>query len=342
MRETDEQYSDEDKVTIQNLAKSLWEMARRASAIAITTHIESDGDGMVAAFALQHLLQLDGLKATIVTDGEDLSLYSFLQQEPQVQSYKAGDSADLVIVLDCNSYDRLGQRAELVSTARQVAVIDHHVIEHNPIRADLEYIDTKYASVGALLYDAFESKLHDLSAEEQSHFAECVYVTLLNDTNNYTNANTDARVFALSAKLVEHGARPYQLYMAYMQNNSAGEMRYIGGTLATIELHHQDEILFMHSDLALKESCKVDPALFRKATRYVQGVRGLKALVYFREDEPGLWKLSLRSLNLNVQEIASRYGGGGHRQASGCTMQGTLSEIKQKILGDLTKAMNPQ
>ena len=334
--------TDEDNVNIQTLAKDIWELARPATTIAITTHVESDGDGMVAAFALQHLMQLEGFEATIVTDDEDLSLYSFLGHEPSVIGYKASATTDLVVVLDCNSYDRLGQRAELVSSAAKVVVIDHHVIEHNPIKADLAYIDTKYASVGALLYAVFESQLQALSLEEQSYFAECVYVTLLNDTNNFTNANTDAGVFELAAKLVKHGAKPYQLYMAYMQNNSAGEMRYIGGTLATIELHHNEEILFMHSDLALKESCKVDPALFRKATRYVQGVRGLKALVYFREDEPGLWKLSLRSLALNVQEIASRYGGGGHRQASGCTMQGSLSEIKKRILDDLKQAMKAQ
>lgn len=329
-------------MSIHNLADNLRTLLQSAASIGITTHVESDGDGMVAAFALQNLLQVQGFESTIITDGEDLSLYSFLEGERQVQSFHEGMAFALMIVLDCNSYDRLGARAALVSQAATVVVIDHHVKEHNPIAAELEYIDAAYASVGALLYDAFEAMINLQPEATQRYLAECIYTTLMNDTNNFVNANTDAKTFELAAKLVAHGAMPHLLYMAFLQNNSAMEMRYIGSTLATIELHHEGQILFLHSDYALKAKLNVNPESFKQATRYVQGVRGLKALVYFREDEPGVWKLSLRSLKLNVQQIASQYGGGGHRQASGCRLNGKLAELKEQILRDITQAIAAQ
>lgn len=326
-------------MNIEHLADTLLQLVEQASQIAISTHRESDGDGMVAAFALQYYLKCIGRKSTIISDGEDLGRYFFLKEDREVIPYSPDCSFDLVIVVDCNSYDRLGARVDLVRNAKQVVVIDHHVIEHNPIQAQLSFIDSTYASVGAVLYAAFAQKLPALSSAQQRYFAECVYVTLLNDTNGFVNANTDEKVFELAASLVRHGTQVNHLYMDFMQNHTAGEMKYIGATLATIELVEDQQILLMHSAYALKQQCEVDPETFKQATRYVQGVKGLKAIVYFREDQPGEWKLSFRSLEIDVQKIASKYGGGGHRQASGCQISGSLTEIKKMLTEDLKKAI---
>jgi phosphoesterase RecJ-like protein len=286
-------------------------------------------------------LDLEGLKAPIISDGEELTQYSFLGSKARVVTYTDQMSFDVLIVLDCNSMDRLGARAELVNRAKHVIVIDHHVLEHNPIPASLQYIDSAFCSVGAQLYAMYESRIDALSPEDQIYFAECIYTTLLNDTNNFVNANTDAAVFDLAAKLVRHGANPHRLYFEFLQNNSVSEMAYIGDALSHIEVH-EGNILFLHSDYAAKKRLQVNPEDFKQATRYVQGVRGLTALVYFREDEPGLWKISLRALHLDVQKIAALHGGGGHRQAAGCRLQGSLEDVKATILQDIQRARGAQ
>ena len=326
---------------ISDLYSDMMAILEPGLSIAITTHVESDGDGMVAAFALQHLLELDGLKAPIISDGEELIQYSFLGSKARVVTYTDQMSFDALIVLDCNSMDRLGNRAELVNKANHVIVIDHHVLEHNPIPASLQYIDTSFSSVGALLYTMYESRIDSLSSADRVYIAECIYTTLLNDTNNFVNANTDAEVFDMAAKLVRHGANPHRLYFKFLQNNSINEMAYIGDALSHIEVH-EGNILFLHSDYAAKQRLQVNPEDFKQATRYVQGVRGLTALVYFREDEPGQWKISLRALHLDVQKIAALHKGGGHRQAAGCRLQGSLEEVKATILQDIQRASGAQ
>lgn len=324
---------------IQDLADSLFQLAHEATAIAITTHLDSDGDGMVAAFALQRILTQQAYASTIVTDGESLKPYAFLGEQWQAQSYSSTMHFDLVIVLDCNSLDRLGARAQMVHEAKIVLVIDHHIIEHNPILTKFSWIDPSFAATGAQIYTAFAAVIATLPPADQLYIANCVYVTLLNDTNNFSNANTDADVFHLAARLMQHGIKPHLLYMAFMQSHSATEMRYIGLTLATIELHHQDEVLYMHSNYALAEACELNPQSVKKATQYAQGIAGVKALVYFREDEPSLWKVSLRSLSLDVQKIAALFGGGGHQRASGFRKHGKLPEIKQALLQVLSSAI---
>jgi len=130
------------------------------------------------------------------------------------------------------------------------------------------------------------------------------------------------------------------LYKEFFLNHSAEEMRYVGQTLATIELHHNRKVLFMHSTLQMSIENNIDPESVMNITRWVQGVAGLDAIVYFREEEPGRYKLSLRSTKLDVNRIAVNYGGGGHIKASGCTIASSLPEIKARLLQELSAAID--
>ncbi len=323
---------------MKDITKELFALVDRAKSIALTTHMNSDGDGMVACFALQEILKQRGFASTIITDGEDLQRYGFLMQDPLVLPFNEDMRFDLCIVLDCNSYDRLGKRAMLVERANTVVVLDHHVVEHNPIPAHLQLIEPGYASVGALLWRSLASAIAELEPAARRYIADCVYVTILNDSNNFSNANTNAAMFDMAADLAREGIQAHQLYMAYMQNHSALEMLYVGRSLATIRLFAEGKFLFLHSDYALAQELGVNPSDYMSVTRWVQGVSGLKAIAYFREDAPGQWKVSLRSLELNVQEVAALHGGGGHRKASGLSLQGSLEEVQHTVLQDLLSA----
>ncbi|MCB5270465.1 MAG: DHH family phosphoesterase [Candidatus Cloacimonetes bacterium] len=323
----------------KDISNKLFALAHGAKSIAITTHIHSDGDGMVAAFAFQEILRVKGLASVIITDGEDLSRYSFLMDNAVHQAYQEGMKYELLIVLDCNGRDRLGQRAALVDAAQKVFVLDHHVPEHGVIKADLQVVDSHYVSAGAMLYRLFEQEIMSFEPEVRKFIADAVYVTILNDTNNFSNANTNAQVFELCADLTKQGAQPHFLNQAFLQNQSAQEMLYIGHSLASISLHLDKRILFLHSDIALARELNYDPASAMSVSRYVQGVANVQAIAYFQEIGKDLWKISLRSLKLNVQEIAAIHGGGGHRKASGLTLKGNLQDVQKIVLEDISQAL---
>jgi len=322
-----------------SISNELFALAHKAKSIAITTHIHSDGDGMVAAFALQEILRIKGFASTIITDGEDLSRYSFLMDKAVHQPFAEGMQYELLMVLDCNSRDRLGPRAALVDAAEMLFVLDHHVPEHGVISADLQLIDPHYVSAGAMIFRLFERDIMGFEPSARKFISEAVYVTILNDTNNFSNANTRAEVFQLCACLARQGAQPHLLHQAFLQNQSPQEMLYVGHSLASIRLHLEDRVLFLHSDLALAKDLNYDPASAMSVSRYVQGVANLSALAYFQEVQQEVWKISLRSLKLNVQEIAASHGGGGHRKASGLTLKGNLQEVQDIILKELSQAI---
>ena len=322
-----------------NISSRLFALANGAKSIAITTHIHSDGDGMVTAFALQKILRLKGFASTIITDGEDLSRYSFLMENTVYEPYQEGMEYELLMVLDCNSRDRLGARGALVDKAQKIFVLDHHVPELGVITADIQVIDSHYVSAGAMLFRFFEQEIMSFEPQARKYIADAVYVTILNDTNNFSNANTHADVFELCADLVKQGARPHLLHQAFLQNQSAQEMLYIGHSLASIRLHLGDRVLFLHSDLALAEELELDTSTIMSVSRQVQGVANLDAIAYFQEIKQDVWKISLRSLKLNVQEIAANLGGGGHRKASGLTLKGNLQDVQEIILKEINQAL---
>lgn len=123
-----------------------------------------------------------------------------------------------------------------------------------------------------------------------------------------------------------------------MSSRTASEMRLVGLVLATVETLENDRILFMHSTQQMLKDNGLTNEATSNLTRLVQNVKGVETTVYFREEETEQYRLSLRSKTLNVHEIAVKYNGGGHLQASGCFMSGTLAEVKAIIIKEILAA----
>ncbi|OQC05937.1 MAG: Bifunctional oligoribonuclease and PAP phosphatase NrnA [Candidatus Cloacimonetes bacterium ADurb.Bin089] len=329
---------------MEDIRNKLLKLISSADRIVITTHINPDGDGYCAALALQRIISYLGKNSLLVTDNDDLSRYNYLQDgksnEKRFDMLKAEDlNFGLAIVLDCNSYNRLGDRRALIDKAQLTVVLDHHEKENNLIPAELSYIEPSFACVGEMLYALFEPEILEMPNSDCLFIGNCLYTTILNDTNNFVNANTDAAVFIFASKLVSLGIKPNEQYRNFFLQHSAEEMRYIGETLATLELHYQRRILTMYSTVAMSKENNIDPESIMNATRWVQGIKGIEVIIYLREEKEGVYKISLRSENVDVNKIAVLYGGGGHKQAAGCYLYGKLEEAKEKLLKDVIKAI---
>lgn len=321
------------------MKEAILKLVQISGNLAICSHIEPDGDGFCASLALQYFLKELGKDSSIVVDAGDLSRFEHLMDNARLHIYQEGDVFDRLVVLDCNSFDRLGARAALAKDPEQIILIDHHVVEHQPIAARDILIDRSYASVGAILFDILETEISALPDEARIRICNCLYTTLLNDTNNFVNANTDARVFQQAARLTQMGIKPYELYERFFLNHAAYEMRYYGEVLSTIELALDGKLLILVSSLEMEARNQIDGSALMSPTRYVQGVKGLSAIAYLREDAPGHYKVSLRSKHLDVNKIATKYGGGGHKSASGCQMKGSLNEIKELVTQEIAAAV---
>ncbi len=302
------------------------------SQIGIMSHVNPDGDGFCASLALQRFFKNMALESKIILDESSFEQFFYQMDDSVVVEYSPNLSFDLLIIMDCNSTNRLGKRADLVSKARRVILIDHHEQEGDLIENDFCYIDTSHVSTGVILFGALENDIEQMEKSDRKYIAECIYTTILNDTNNFRNLNTNSEAFEVSAVLARWGVVPQQMYSKFFDNYSPSEMRFIGETLATVETFYQGRILYMQSTLEMAGRNGLLDTESSNMTRWVQGLRGVDAIIYAREDKAGIYRLSLRSLVLNVNAIAVAYGGGGHKNASGCTISGDITQIKAQLI----------
>jgi phosphoesterase RecJ-like protein len=313
---------------MDELRQELRGLAEAEGPIGLLSHVNPDGDGFCACLFMAKWLALHGKEAVIITDGDDLDRFAHLLEDARILSFEDSMSYSTLVVMDCNSMSRLGKRGELVAKADRVLLLDHHEVEQGLIPAHYSFIYPSYVCVGAILFAALEKELNLLPDDSRQYLAACLYTTILNDTNNFTNGNTDAGVLDLAARISAMGIKPHLLYRAYFQNQSYNEMRYTGEVLSTIEVHHGGRVLLLWSDLDMAQRNGIDPGAVLNVTRWVQGVKGIEAIIFIREEEPGFHKLSFRSMKVDVNRFAARYGGGGHRNASGCHLNGELEQIK--------------
>ncbi len=322
---------------LQKLKKTLLDTVSNQRKTAILTHTKPDGDGIGAALALQEILLANDLRTEIILENKLPENYQFLEPENKILIYSDELTYDNLIVLDCHERSRLGSCEPLLDKAKKVIAIDHH-LESNVIDSDY-YIDPTMVSVGAIIYRMFQTEINNLKADRALYIASAVYISILNDTDNFINANTDEETFRICAELRKTGMEPGYVTKQFLLNKTAREMKYIGTVLTTIEEQAEGRVVFVHSLRSMLKESGLPASVNSKILRWVKGLRNVDIVVYFSETSPRKYKLSLRSNLIDVNRIAVRYGGGGHKKASGCSLDGELPQIKQIILEEIKKQL---
>lgn len=337
--------------TLKKLKETLLSSTEEFSSIGLITHINPDGDGLCCCLALQELLisQYPQKKQqiNIILEENAPAHLSFLEAEARTLIYDDSLIYDLVIVLDCQSYERVGICAPLLLKAKRIIAIDHH--ESNSVERGVQslkkdsflYNDPYSVSVGDILLRALSKEFNSLPQASKLYAATNIYVTILNDTNKFTNCNTTHKVFRTCTKLMVMGVNACETGNNFLSTHSPSYYRFLGQTLSTITTYNNGQILFFHTDKKMLEDNNLTKDATNKMTDNIKGLPDtVKVTVYFREVEKDRYRLSLRSNIINVNKIAAVFGGGGHLRASGCEIQGSLEHAKQQILKLIDKELS--
>ena len=307
--------SKERKEAIERLAREF----RAGRSVVLSTHINADGDGCGSEAALARILTSLGMSVKIVNPTPWPETYDFLIDEDLVDSSAEGTAAlkkaDLLIVLDISDVKRLGSLADTVRALKvPKLVIDHHIASDEPPGSEI-VSDTEACATGELIYDLAVTLGHEIT----SRIAVALYVAILTDTGGFRFANTTARCLAIASQLLAAGVEPEEMYRRLYASHPIGRLHLLRDALATLE---------------------VDPAYGISWISVAAGAAeeyGLKS-----EDLEGLAehplghgkiKVSFRSTgDVNVNESARKFGGGGHARASGALIPGTLEEVRHTVV----------
>ena len=297
--------------------------------LVLCQHVSPDGDALGSTLALKMALEKAGKKVAVMVDDDVPKAFGFL---PQIDCFvKPADGevveADLLVVLDASSLDRIGKVAQAVK-AKAVANIDHHI--SNTQFADYLYLNTEAAATAEILCNLVEK----LGITPDKDLATCLYTGIYTDCGSFRYANTTPGTMRAAAKLLEYGARPNEISDA-LGTNTRANIEMLGKVLQTLAFYNDGKIstLEINSDLYDKD---VNTDNFISFARYIEGV---DVAVLFKAVEPAVTRVSMRSQDTDVAEIALSFGGGGHVRAAGCTVELPLEQAKAKVLEAIGKAL---
>jgi phosphoesterase RecJ-like protein len=314
---------------------ALLELIRERNSFAISSHLRPDGDAIGSALGLMHLLEAMGKQATVVFIDPIPANFQFLSGQDRVScNFPVADAA---VFLECDSVERSSidrQQFDAASPALTIN-IDHH--RSGREFADFNWIDPEAAAVGCMIYDLAVAAGIPISRA----MAECLYAAILTDTGSFNYPSTTASTFAMAQHLVQCGANPNRIAADVYFSNPASKVRLLGIALSNIQI--EGAVSWSHVTLEEMERVGASVEDCEGVANHLIGIAGVEAAAFLRElPEQDHFRLSLRSRRaLDVSIIAEHFGGGGHRNASGCSMEGTLVEVTRRIVAQLRDACLP-
>jgi len=309
-----------------NPASAIIEELRNGERFLVCSHSRPDGDAVGSILAMGMLLEQMGKHADLVTSDAVPAIYRGLPGATKIHhALLVHGPYDAVILLECDGPERARLRG--LENFRMIN-IDHHL--SGRAYADLNWIDCEAVSVGELVYRLAQA----LGARLTPEMATCLYTTILTDTGGFTYGSLRASTFAMARDFVMAGADPVAIARDVCYSSPTSKALLLGtalgnlkreGRLAWLWVTHQD----MVRTCAAEEDCE-------GIVNMAVGISGVEGAAFLRELPERTVRLSLRSKGkMNVAEIAGRLGGGGHGNASGCTLEGPLSYALDTILREL-------
>ncbi len=321
--------SKERREAIERLAREF----RAGRSVAISTHINADGDGCGSETALARILAQKGMTVKIVNPTPWPDAYEFLLGTDVTDSTSEGSSAlrkaDLLVVLDISDVKRLGNLADTVRGLRiPKIVIDHHIPSDEPPSDDM-LADTTACATGELIYDLAVT----LKAEITPEIAVGLYVAILTDTGGFRFANTSARCLAVASQLLAAGVEPEEMYRRLYASHPVGRLHLLRDALATLEVDPAYGISWISVAAGAAEEYGLKSEDLEGLAEHPRSVGGTRLAIFFRDLGHGKIKVSFRSTgDVNVNDFARQFGGGGHARASGALIPGTINEVRHTVV----------
>ncbi|HML95918.1 MAG TPA: bifunctional oligoribonuclease/PAP phosphatase NrnA [Thermodesulfobacteriota bacterium] len=315
--------------------KAVIEAIRNSGRILITSHENPDGDALGSTLGLGLGLEKLGKEVVFYNKDGVPELLTFLPGSERIRtSLEGAGDFDLAFAVDCTGTSRAGDEFEdfvKAGRCRQVVIIDHH--QTNSSSADIHLLDSGSSSTGEIVY----LLLKTMSVEIDEAIAKNLYTTIVSDTGSFRYSNTNPVTFRDASELVERGVDPAEISEALFESEPLRKLRLVALVLPTLSVREGNRVASVVIDRSMFEKAGARREDTEGLVNIPRSIKGVEVAVAFREEAGNgspFWKISFRSKgDVDVARIAERFGGGGHKKAAGCSVEGTLEEVQSKVFG---------
>jgi len=307
---------------------------KNSGRVLVVTHTSPDGDAIGSLTAMGIALSALGKKTTLYTESPIPAVYRFLPSVDRVVRQVDSESYDSAVVLDCSDLHRVG---EVVSTINRIPVvinIDHHVT--NTGFGNFHLIDTSACACTEIVYRL----IRQMDVSINKDIATSIYTGILTDTGSFRFSNTNKAAFAICEEMVALGVNPYKIAQHVYGTYSLGRLKLLNLALDSIEISYNGKLSIMTLTQDMFNKTHTQPEDVDGLINYAKSIEDVKiaALIQEHHNSEGdsrpfnSYHVSLRSDGaVDVAEIASSFGGGGHSSAAGFNIESNLGDLKSKI-----------
>lgn len=278
--------------------------------IVIFHHIRPDGDCLGSQFGLGQLIKDNFPNKNVKLVGDSKKNFAFLKIKMDENPDEDFMKNALAIIVDANFKDRIENRELLDQNLfKTVLRIDHHP-NNDDLNNPILWVDPSYVAAAEQIADIAYQSGWKVSPKAANY----IYLGIYTDSGRFLYKNTSARTFKLASFLIEKGAN-LELIHNNLTKNSFESLKYQGYVLNNFKT--EGSVVYFSIDLKTQSSLKKSPASCVRPN-YIANIEGYPIWVFFVQEENKKWRVEYRSNGPIVRNVALKWGGGGHEQASGC------------------------
>ena len=298
----------------------------------LTSHARPDGDSIGSQLAMAYALRSLGKEVRLVNrDAAPAFLLEFPGVDQIEIANKVAGDFDAVLVMECSDLSRTG----VEGLDRYFIInLDHHA--GNRMYGAVNWFDGGASACGEMVFDLVAALGVPLTHEIATH----IYLAILTDTGCFHFSNITPRTFDICRQAVEAGADPPAVARMVFDSNNLGRLKLFGAVLGRLVLDASERVAVLYLDDAMARAAGGNYDDTEGLIHLPLTVKTIEAVAFFKEIEPELYRVSLRSKGeVDVAAIAREFGGGGHRNAAGCTVRGRYDEARAAVMSRLQQAI---
>jgi len=307
----------------------------RRQRFVVTSHARPDGDAIGSSLAMAYALRHLGKEVRVVSrDPAPPPFETCPGVGDIIVTDRVDDPGDAVIVMECGDLSRPGisglERGYVIN-------IDHHA--GNAMYGTLNWFDVSAAACGEMVFDLIGALGVPLTLAIATH----VYVAVLTDTGGFHFSNITPRTFDICRACVEAGVNPPAIARAVYDSNRLGRVRLFGAVLNDMQTDAAERVATLRVTRQMAADCGATYEDTEGLINFPLTVTTIVAVVFFKENADDDWRVSLRSKgDVDINAVAREFGGGGHKNASGCGVRGTFEQwqpvFERKVMSAIETA----
>ena len=312
-----------------HIVKKIASLIHEKRSFFLSGHRKPDGDTVGSELAMESLLRRLGKSVDVYNAESVPESLLFLPGARRIRTArKVSKNYDAAVIFECFDSDRMGNIIDLKKQAEITVNIDHHILHSH--FGDINLINTEASSNSEQLFYLFEELGLPITKDE----AACLYTGIMADTGRFQHSNTNAETLRIASNLVRRGANPSFLCEKIYGTRNFSSLKLLGFALSTLTIASGNKIAYAkirQSDFKRTRSSDEET---EEIVNYGLQVPSVLISLLLREtSKKNVIKASLRSRrNVNVCDLAQRFGGGGHKYASGCRVEADIDTVLQNIL----------